>query len=380
MSRGHDVTVLCGLPNVSMPEGEQGIVPREYHNGKKRHQIHNGVRIIRSFEIGRRSGPFWRMLNYLSFWKSASRKVLELEDDFDITFAYQLSPATMCIPAQVLKKKKDVPYLLYCCDAWPEWIRAVLGDKFTFLANYFGKVCRSMYCDADKLVVQTPSYLDYYSDYYGIDRSKLSYIPQFSTDNAGISSLPHDGINLLFAGNMGILQCVPLILEAFLRCSDIEDFYLHFVGDGSELENAKEFVSSKGLADRVYFHGRKQLDAMSSYYGLADMCVLALDSSTLIASTIPSKLQGYMSAGKPVVAAIDGGARFVIEESNCGIVVTPGDVEALSDAMRRMATDRNMREEFGQNARAYYDRFFTQNAYVDAIEQNLLAISKRGNS
>ena len=82
-----------------MPEGEQGLVPREYRNGGNRRQIHNGVRIVRSFEIGRRSGPFWRMLNYLSFWKSASRKVLELEDDFDITFAYQLSPASMCYPA-----------------------------------------------------------------------------------------------------------------------------------------------------------------------------------------------------------------------------------------------------------------------------------------
>lgn len=363
-----------------MPEGEQGLVPREYRNGGNRRQIHNGVRIVRSFEIGRRSGPFWRMLNYLSFWKSASRKVLELEDDFDITFAYQLSPATMCIPAQVLKKKKGVPYLLYSCDAWPEWIRAVLGDKFTFLANYFGRACKALYRDADELVVQTPSYLDYYSNYYGIDKSKLSYIPQFSTDNAGISFSPHDGVNLLFAGNMGALQCIPLILEAFSHCSDIEDFYLHFVGDGSELENAKKIVSSKGLTDRVYFHGRKQFDEMPAYYGLADACVLALDSSTLIGSTIPSKLQGYMSAGKPIVAAIDGGARFVIEESNCGIAVKPGDAKALSDAMRRIATDRNLREEFGQNARAYYDKSFTQEAYMDALEQSLFAVSGKGSS
>lgn len=376
--RGHDVTVLCGLPNVGVPEGKPGMVPKEYRGKNNRSQVHNGVRVIRSFEIGRRTGPFWRFLNYLSFWKSASHKVLEFDEQFDVTFAYQLSPATMAAPALTLKKAKGTPYLLYCCDAWPEWVRAVLQGRFPLLERFFGRICKPLYCEADRLVVQTPSYIDYFLNVHHVREERLSYIPQFSTDNAGVNLIPHEGINLLFVGNMGALQCIPLIIEAFSRCAHIDDFHLHFVGDGSELATAKKLVDEKGLSGRVHFHGRKRFDEMPRYYGIADICVLALDSSTLIGSTIPSKLQGYMGAGKPVVAAIEGGARFIIEEADCGIVVPPGDAEAFSEAMSRLALDSGLRERLGYNGRMYFEQHFTQDAYLDALEHSLLALAEKG--
>ena len=117
---------------------------------------------------------------------------------------------------------------------------------------------------------------------------------------------------------------------------------------------------------------------MPRYYGIADICVLALDSSTLIGSTIPSKLQGYMGAGKPVVAAIEGGARFIIEEADCGIVVSPGDAEAFSEAMSRLALDSGLRERLGYNGRMYFEQHFTQDAYLDALEHSLLALAEKG--
>lgn len=379
--RGHDVTVLCGLPNVGIPYGKEGLVSSEYRFGKNRTQVHNGVKIIRAFEIGRRSGPLWRMLNYLSFWKSASRKVLKIGEHFDVVFAYQLSPATMCIPAYVLKRKNGTPYLLYCCDAWPEWVRAVLGGKFRLLFNFFDKACEGMYRNADCLAVQTPSYIDYFVNHYGIEESKLRYIPQFSTDGAAVSEPSrHDGINMLFAGNMGALQCIPLILEAFSQCSDIEGFNLHFVGDGSECENAVKYVEKNRLGNRVFFHGRRRFDEMPCFYKMADICVLALDSSTVIGETIPAKLQGYMAAGKPVVAAIDGGARFVIEKSFCGFASDPKDAKSLADSMRRLAVDRDLRRSLGDNGRKYYERFFTKRAYLNAMEKQLSAVSTKGNN
>lgn len=376
--RGHNVTVLCGLPNVGVPGIEQGVVPEEYRHGRNRYQERNGVRIIRSFEIGRRSGIAWRTLNYYSFWKSASRKVLGIEDEFDVVLAYQLSPAMMCAPARVLKKKKGIPYLLYCCDLWPESMKAMLGDKFPAVVDHFGKVCGGIYRDADRLAVQSPAFFRYFREYHHVDESRLVYIPQFSTDGAKPGSVAHEGVNMLFMGNMGTVQCVPLILEAFERCIDVEGFCLHFVGDGVMLGPAREYVGANGLGDRVVFHGRRPADEMSQYYAIADMCVLALDSATLIGSTIPSKLQGYMAAGKPVVAALNGGAKTVIDEAGCGLVVTPGDVESFARAMRRLALDGVLRERFGGNARSYFERNFTEEAFLDAVEHELSAVAKKG--
>ena len=376
--RGHAVTVLCGLPNVGIPGAEQGVVPEEYHHGKNRQQEKNGVRIVRSFEIGRRSGVAWRTLNYYSFWKSASRKILDIEGEFDVVFAYQLSPAMMCAPARSLKRKRGTPYLLYCCDLWPESMKAMLGDRFPAVVNHFGKVCGRIYRDSDRLAVQSPDFFEYFREYHRVDDSKLVYIPQFSTDGARPGSVSHEGVNMLFMGNMGTVQGISLILEAFNRCTDVEGFFLHFVGDGVMLGPAKDYVSANGLGDRVVFHGRHPVAEMSRYYAIADICVLALDSSTLIGSTIPSKLQGYMAAGKPIVAALGGGAKTVIDEARCGLVVAPGDVESFAQAMRRLAFDGALREKFGRNARSYFERNFTEEAFLDAVERELSAIAKKG--
>ena len=58
-AHGHDVTVLCGLPNVGLPESEGHVLP-EYRGGRNRAQERNRVRIVRAFEVGRRTGVLWR--------------------------------------------------------------------------------------------------------------------------------------------------------------------------------------------------------------------------------------------------------------------------------------------------------------------------------
>ncbi len=377
VSRGHDVTVLCGLPNVGLPEGEGRVLP-DYRGGRNRHQVRNGVKIERVFEIGRRTGVAWRAANYYSFWKSANAKVSHL-GDFDVVFAYQLSPAMMCDPARVLHERNDAPYLLYCCDLWPESLKAMLGERGACIIRHYGRICRKMYRAADRLIVQSPSFEDYLANYHGVERRKIGYVPQFSTDGAEPAFAAHEGTNYFFMGNMGAVQCIPFLLEAFARARSSApetSMRLHFVGDGVAQEDARAFVRERGLQDCVVFHGRRPLEEMDGFYAQADACVLALDDTTLIGSTIPSKLQGYMAAGKPVVAAVRGGARFVLDEARCGLAVDPGDVEGFASALVALSKDEHLRSELGANARSYFETHFTKEAFLDAIENELYSIAK----
>lgn len=377
VARGHDVSVLCGLPNVGLSQSEGHVLP-EYRHGRNRIQERNGVRIVRTFEVGRRTGIAWRAANYYSFWKSADRKVLTL-GDFDVCLAYQLSPAMMCDPARVLKEKRGVPYLLYCCDLWPESMKAMLGGKGAPIVEHFGRVCRRFYSAADRIAVESPSFVDYFEKYHEVPRRQLTYLPQFSTDGAHPGLEPHDGMNFFFLGNMGTVQCVPFLLDAFKCAYEKEPqlgMRLHFVGDGVAQGTAKEFVRENGLGDVVVFHGRHPVSEMARFYAQADACVMALDNSTLIGSTIPSKLQGYMAAGKPVVAGVHGGARFVMDKARCGFAVDPGDVEGFADALVVLARDSRLREELGRNARTYFEKNFTKEAFLDAVERELASIAK----
>lgn len=376
-SRGHDVTVLCGLPNVGLPNSEGRILP-EYQHGNNRHQEHNGIHIVRSFEIGRRTGVLWRVANYYSFWKSADNKVLSM-GQFDVCLAYQLSPAMMCDAARVLKRAKGVPYLLYCCDLWPESMKAMLGSRGTAIIRHFGRICRKIYSSADRIAIESPSFEEYFTSYHKVPANKLFYLPQFSTDGGKPVFDAHESVNFYFMGNMGTVQCIPFILKSFKKALEIApkaNITLNFVGDGVAVREAKEYVKQNGLTKSVVFHGRHPFSEMQHFYAQADVCVMALDDSSLIGTTIPSKLQGYMAAGKPVIAAVRGGARFVLDESGCGVVVDPGDVDGFASAMANLAVDENKRLEYGELSRQYFESHFTKHAFLDAIENELITLVK----
>lgn len=380
VERGHDVTVLCGLPNVGVPGGNPGYVSEDYRHGRNRKQEHNGVHILRSFEVGRRTGVLWRTLNYYSFWKAAKKTARRLEGSFDVVLAYQLSPAMMAIPAAEYGALTGTPVFLYCCDLWPESMKAMLGDKGAPIVRHFGRVCRRLYESVDRIGIQSPGFASYFEREHHISEEKLVYFPHFATDIAcegvGIPQEDHEGMNLVFMGNMGAVQGIGWIVDAVARLADIEGLRLHFVGDGSELERTRSQVARLRLDGRVFFHGRRPSEEMARWYAIADICLLALDDSTDIGLTIPSKLQGYMAAGRSVVGAVSGGARFVIEDSDCGIAVAPGDVEALAAAIRTLVGDPVRRERCGKRGRVYYEMNFTKKAYVDRLEVELSTLAE----
>ena len=94
VSLEHQVTVLTGLPNY--PEG---YIFDEYKKGKNRIQEHNGVKIIRAKEIGRRNNILFRFLNYWSFPHYANKLIKKLDKDFDVVLVNGLSPIMSAKPA-----------------------------------------------------------------------------------------------------------------------------------------------------------------------------------------------------------------------------------------------------------------------------------------
>lgn len=131
VKRGHEVTVLTGLPNY--PEGK---ILDEYKKREKRKEIINGVKILRCSEIGRKGGKIKLILNYISYAVSASNAVKQLNADYDLVFCYQLSPITMLAPAVRYKRRNHKPILAYCLDIWPESAKAHISDK-----GFFQKKC-----------------------------------------------------------------------------------------------------------------------------------------------------------------------------------------------------------------------------------------------
>jgi len=137
---GHEVTVLTGLPNYP-----SGIIPEEYRHGKKLDEFVNGVHVIRCFEIGRRKGPIWMSLNYMSFCISATVKGYMLKNEFDVVFVYETSPVLMGYPAEGYAKRNKLPLLFYCCDIWPEVVKVMIPNEDSVAYKMIEKISTYIY-------------------------------------------------------------------------------------------------------------------------------------------------------------------------------------------------------------------------------------------
>lgn len=376
---GHEVTVLTGLPNY-----ETGFVPEEYKNGKHNDEKINGVQVYRTFEIGRRKGVLWRILNYFSYMLSASWWAVKNRRKYDVVFSYQLSPILMMLPAVITAKKQHIPLFVYCCDLWPESMKMMHpGDKW-FVFKPIHWISRWLYQRADAISVQSKSFFEYFEKVNNIPPKKLSYIPQMASSEYLDMDFTQDNgvIDFVFLGNMGNAQDIELILNATEKNKEFPNFAVHFVGDGIFLEKAKQLLKQKGLEKLVTFHGRKPVEKMPEYYKLADVCLVTLKAGSIISKTIPAKVQGYMSAGIPILGALDGYGAEVINESGAGVCVPAGDLEQFSTHMKDFILHYGNYKACAGKARTYFKKHFTKRIMLDSIESKLQALiqSKRGNN
>lgn len=325
---GHQVDVICGLPNY--PEGK---VLSDYKCRKNREQIINGVNIHRCFEIGRGKSKIKLFLNYYSVCLSMLSKAKKLKEKFDIVFINQLSPVMQAWAGIAYAKKHKIPCIMYCYDLWPDSLAAGGIGKNNPIFKYYYKVSNKCYKQVDKLLVTSKSFIDYFVNYHHIDVKKIHYLPQYCEgifSNIEVQYEKKDNeFNYVFAGNVGKMQSVETIIKAANEIKDDKSIKIHIVGDGSNLENCKKLATEYGL-DNVIFYGRRPLEEMPKFYAMADAMLVTLAKNDVISKTLPGKVQSYMAAGKPIIAAIDGECQTIIMEAGCGFVCAGEDFISLS--------------------------------------------------
>lgn len=366
---GHDVTVLTGLPNYPT-----GIIPEEYKHGKKRDEAINGVHVIRSFEIGRSKGALGMIKNYMSFMISATFRQYRLPKDYDIVFIFETSPVTLAIPGEVYARRMKKPIFFYCCDIWPECAKVMVRNEDSLIYQIIKKWSTSIYRKADIIALQSEGFFDYFENVHGIRKDRLRYLPQFAnSEYLEMDFSPDDNgiIDFVFTGNVGIAQDIGGLINAIDRIRHIPGFKVHIVGSGSYLEEAKKLVKVKSLEEIIIFYGRRPYQEMPSFYKLADVCLATLQADSLLNLTMPSKVQGYMAAGKPILAAVTGKSREIIEKNNCGLCATPGNTEELAVVMKEYIVNYEKYKAFGINGRKYFRENFTKNMFMQRLYAQL---------
>ena len=366
---GHEVTVLTGLPNYPT-----GVIPKEYRNGKRRDEWFNGIHIIRCSEIPRSKGAVGMAKNYLSFVVSSSLKQYKLDKDFDVVFIYETSPVTLAISGELYAKRLKKPVFFYCCDIWPECVKVMIKNEQSLAYKMIKGLSRRIYQKADIIAVQTEGFFDYFEKEHGIDRRILRYLPHFGNSDylsEDFTPIENGIVDFVFTGNVGIAQDIGGLIAAVDSIRDIPGFKVHVVGSGSYLDEARQLVKEKQLEELIVFYGRRPYKEMREFYKLADVCIATLQADSLLNLTMPSKVQGYMAAGKPILAALSGKSREIIEENKCGICVTPGSVVELGQALKNYIFNYNEYRDYGINGRNYFVNNYTKEIFMKNLYRQI---------
>lgn len=368
VKRGHEVHIVTGIPNYPM-----GNIYPEYRKGKLRRQTKNGVEITRTFTVGRRQNKLSRFLNYYSYAISSTLYTIKAKKEYDVVFVHQTSPVMMAYAALAYAKIWKKRVVLYCVDLWPASLAAGGIDENSWIYKYYRKVSENIYRRADRILISSHLFKEYLISHYGIPEERIAYHPQYAVGNAeaSVSQKNTDGnsIDLMFAGNIGAAQSLMTLIEAADILRKEKNLRWHIVGEGSELVRLKSEVKKRSLGN-VLFYGRRPLEEMPEYYAIADAMIVTLTADPYISLTLPQKVQSYMAAGKPIIAAANGETASVIRQAECGFCACAQDAEGLSEAVRKFMLCGD-KEALGKNARAYYEKNFERMSFFDRLEKEL---------
>lgn len=375
VAKGHEVTVLTGLPNY--PEGQ---VYADFRRNPAQFSSYQGARVVRVPMLARGKRSITLALNYLSFFTSASTigSYKLRGQSFDSIFVYAVSPIMAAIPALVLGRLKKAPVLIWVLDLWPETLSAVGIIKHPKLLGLVGKMVSWIYNRTDYLLLQSRSFEESVRHYCSrpISPDRLMYFPSWAEDDfsddvrAPSDLLQRDDstFTILFAGNLGVAQNFPAILEAAkVVKSDLAVRWV-IVGDGRASEWLVRHVTEHQM-DNVLLLGRHPLEKMPALFAAADALLVSLKTNEVFEKTIPGKVQAYLASGKPVIAMIDGEAAKVVVESGAGMTCGSGDVQGLASIVRTMgALTTSELESMGRSGRHYYLKHFCKTTLFDRLE------------
>ncbi len=200
----------------------------------------------------------------------------------------------------------------------------------------------------------------------GIDATQVRVVHDGVEDASGVGGKDvvwerHDaGFTLLAACRLEADKGVDVIIRALARLREVvPDVRLRIAGEGTERERLGELAQRLVLGDGVRFDG--WVDDMEALYAAVDVVVMgsvALEGFGLTAAEA-------MRAGRPVVAARTGGLAEVVEDGVTGMLVPPGDADALAAALVVMHADPARATEMGRRGRDRALRMFGADGMVD---------------
>ena len=369
-SRGHKVTIIASPVSYLTGSLSPSISPR---GGGDRGE--GGVRVIRVHTYQALHKSFvHRVFSFFSFTTCSFFAGLGVKN-VDLVWGTS-PPIFQGGTAWLLARLKGVPFLFEVRDLWPSFAIAVGVLKNPLLIKMSLWLERFLYHHADQVVVNSPGYVAHVS---GRGARRVELVPNGADpqmfdpadQGAGVRSANRlaDRFVVLYAGAHGMSNDLGVALHAAKILQDASitsTVTIAFIGDGEDKPALQKQAAEMGLTNALFLPPVPKTEMAAALAG-ADACLAILKPIDEYKTTYPNKVFDYMAAGRPVVLAIDGVIRQVVEAAHCGVFAQPGDPAALAQAIQQLAADRAASRRMGLAGRRYLEQHFSRSAVAEKL-------------
>jgi len=357
---GHQVTVLTTLPNYPL-----GIVPKEYRDKSRRHEVRDGVRVIRVWShIAPNRGFLPRILAQLSFGSLGG--ILGIKDVGQPDIVIAVSPPLFtAIAGRFIAWRKRCPLLFHVADIWPEaaiQLGTLRNRALIWCAEWLE---RSTYQRAAAIWTVTEGCRHTLMD-REVPADRI-FVVRIGADTRVLRPLPkaqaraelgwEDGFVLLYVGTVGLAQGLETVLDAAEALRNHSDIRIVIVGEGSARAELIAEANRRALTN-VAFLGQQPHDRIPLLIAGADVCLVPLRKLPLFEGTLPVKMYEAMAAERAIILAADGESRQLAEqEAGAAIGVEPENPAALAQAIMHLHDRPALTQQLGRNGRAFIEAY-----------------------
>jgi len=366
---GHKVTIIASPVSYltgSTPSSHIPLKTTEYDD--------DGITILRAYTYPALHRSFvHRIFSFLSFMVTSFMVAINVRG-IDLVWGTS-PPIFQAVTAWGISRLKRVPFLFEVRDLWPAFAVEVGVLRNPRLIRASEWLEQFLYRKADLLILNSPGFIGHVRQ-RGANRIEVvpngADIDMFDIQDDGIEfrQFHHFGLNgkfvAMYAGAHGLSNDLNIVLDAAQLLCDQKSIEIVLLGDGKDKPSLVSRAKEMNLPN-IHFIDPIPKSQMSQALASADACIAILKPLPLYATVFPNKVFDYMAAGKPVVLAIDGVIREVVETAEAGIFVAPGNAEALAKAIITLSANRELCFRMGTNGRQYLEKHFDRRDLADQL-------------
>lgn len=378
--QGHEVTVIAGMMHYN------GSEKRAEYKGKwfKRKQQGNvGVwrtHVSESYN----AGFLGRLWGYFSFvFSSLWAGLFKVEGKYDVILVTS-PPLFVGITAYLLSKIKRVPYVFEIRDLWPESAidtGVVTNNLIIKLAYWFEDF---IYKNGKLINVLTPAFRDTLIEKKGVPAEKIIFIPNAADFSLSDNLLQHFNIEafrkekgwtdkfvITYVGAHGVANHLEQVLDT---ADLLRNTTVLFVLIGSGMQKAKLKDQAKAMQlQNVMFLDPVAKAEVFKYIAASDMGASVLKKVDTFKTVYSNKTFDYMACKTPILMAIDGVSRKLVEDAQAGVYVEPENPEEFGAKIREYLNDSERVRTEGENgylfAKQNFDRKVLADKYIAYLGQ-----------